>query len=269
MSQEIIEAEVSGVPNLPALNDDAILQVAEQAEKRIEAVTKIKTLALKVTNAIDWVDMGGKPYLQVSGAEKIARLFGISWRIGEPQIDISGDGHFLYEYKGYFSLGGVTIEAIGTRSSKDSFFSRAKGRDIPPSDIDRGDVKKAAYTNCIGNGVTRLLGIRNLTWDEIKKSGLDTSKSNKVEYAERGKKSEEQKTSDKSAASSLIAELNSRCMGEREAMADLLERASYYEQNGKEYSMKLDKLEGNDPYSEKWCSKVLAKVKEMLDKGAE
>lgn len=78
------------------------------------------------------------------------------------------------------------------------------------------------------------------------------------------KKEEPQTSSGKSAAASLIAELKSRCMGERELMADLLRKASYYEQDGKEYMMKLDKLEGNDPYSEKWCGKVLGKVRETL-----
>lgn len=165
-----------------ALMGDSIIQVAEQAEKRIEAVNKIKMLALKVTNHQDWVDMGGKPYLQGSGSEKVARLFGISWTISEPVLETSDDGHFSYTYMGVFSLSGASIEAVGTRSSKDPFFSRSKGKDLPPSEIDRGDIKKAAYSNCTANGVTRLLGIRNLTWNEVRDSGVNVSGVNKVEY---------------------------------------------------------------------------------------
>lgn len=165
---------------ISAIANDMLVSVAEKAEKRVEAVNKIKRLALKVTNSQDWVDQNGKPYLQASGAEKIARLFGISWRIDEPTCEEEADGHFTYTYKGYFTLGGVTIEAIGSRSSKDGFFKKYqyvdnKRIELPISAIDKGDVKKAAFTNCIGNGITRLLGIRNLAWEDLEEAGIKVS----------------------------------------------------------------------------------------------
>lgn len=163
--------------DMPPIGDDFLIQVADQAEKRIDAVIKIKRVALKVTNARDWTDQNGNPYLQVSGSEKIANLFSISWRIEEPKYDEEPDGHFTYSIKGEFSLGGRTIEVEGTRSSKDPFFNRydytkpkdssGKHPNLPPSSIDKGDVKKAALTNLYGNGITRILGIRNLTWDDL------------------------------------------------------------------------------------------------------
>ncbi|GJL53951.1 MAG: hypothetical protein NPIRA02_10830 [Nitrospirales bacterium] len=160
---------------------DTLIAIAQNAAKRVEAVTQIKSLALKVTNAHDWIDENGKPYLQVSGAEKVARLFGVSWRIDDAEFDEHEDGHFTYTYKGYFMLAGKEIEAIGTRSSRDKFFSRARGSDIDPSTISRGNVKKSAYTNCLGNGITRLLGIRNMSWDELKAAGLTKSQSTTVD----------------------------------------------------------------------------------------
>jgi len=169
---------------------DSLLKVAQEAEKRIEAIKKIKQLVLAVTNEADWVDQNGKPYLQTSGAEKVARLFGISWRIDPPEIEHEEGGHFRYTYKGYFSLGGVTIEAIGSRSSKDGFFKKYKYEnneriELPPSEIDRADVQKAAYTNLLGNGITRLLGIRNLSYDDLKTAGLDVARIQKIEYRKR------------------------------------------------------------------------------------
>jgi hypothetical protein len=178
--------------DVPAIADDQLLAIADQAEKRIDAVKKIKAIVLKLTNAHDWVDQQGKPYLQASGGEKVARAFGISWRIDEPVYDALDGGHFSYSYKGYFTLGGTTIEAIGTRSSKDPFFKKyEKGKTddngdkipLPSSEIDKGDVKKAAYTNLIGNGITRLLGIRNLTYEELQGAGISVDKITKVEYA--------------------------------------------------------------------------------------
>lgn len=182
--------------DVPAIADNTLIQLAEQAEKRIEAMAKIKRVALKLTNRHDWTDQGGKPYLQVSGAEKVARLFGISWQISEPVFETEDDGHFSYTYKGYFSIAGATIEAIGTRSSKDGFFKKYSWADgekteLPPSAIDKGDVKKAAYTNLLGNGITRLLGLRNLTYEDLEEfAGITKDMIGKVEYKNKGKKTD-------------------------------------------------------------------------------
>jgi hypothetical protein len=183
---------VNSVSDLPAIANDNLIAIAESAEKRIAAMLKIKQLALKMTNAQDWTDQGGKPFPWASGAEKIARLFGISWRIDESQIEHEEGGHFSYTFKGYFSLGGTTIEAIGSRSSKDGFFKKYKGSgddkiELPPSEIDRGDVKKAAYTNLLGNGIMRLLGMRNLTWADLEAAGIRRGEVGKVSFKKDGK----------------------------------------------------------------------------------
>ena len=163
--------------NIPAISDDSIIQMAENAERRIEAIKKIKTIALKVTNPNDWIDQKGRPYLQASGSTKVARVFNVSWRLDEPEREDFEDGHFQFTVKGEFSLAGATIEAMGVRGSKDGFFStrykwddnkkRSMPYDVPPNEIDAGDVKKSAITNLLGIGVTTILGIRNMTWGEI------------------------------------------------------------------------------------------------------
>lgn len=184
------------------ITDETLIGLAEQAEKRIDAMTKIKKVSLKLTNRHDWTDQGGKPYLQVSGAEKIARMFGISWKVSGPEHEQQEGGHFAYTYKGYFSLAGASIEVIGTRSSKDGFFKKydwtqkdAEGNNIkielPPSEIDRGDVKKAAYTNCIGSGITRILGLRNMTYEDLEEfAGITKDMIGKVDYKKKGKQEE-------------------------------------------------------------------------------
>ncbi len=167
-------------------NADNIIALAEKAEQRIEAVKKIKNIALRVTNNKDWCDQNGKPYLEGSGSEKVARVFGISWRINPPTKQPFEDGHYKYNFIGQFSLSGATIEAIGSRSSKDAFFTTryrdGKKITLTPSEVDESNVEKSAYTNCIGNGVTRLLGIRNLTWEELKQAGIDRFETSKVDY---------------------------------------------------------------------------------------
>jgi len=188
---EVIETQQE--TGLTPITDDTLISLAEQAEKRIDAMNKIKRVAIKLTNRHDWTDQGGKPYLQVSGAEKIARMFGISWRISEPIKEEMDGGHFSFTYRGNFSLAGATIDAIGTRSSKDGFFKKygyenGNKTELPASEIDRGDVKKSAYTNCIGNGITRLLGIRNLTYEDLQEfAQITPDMIGKVDYKKKGK----------------------------------------------------------------------------------
>ena len=184
--------------NVPAIADDSLLKIAEMAERRIDAVVKIKQMALKVTNANDWNDQGGKPYLQVSGAEKVANLFNISWRIDEPSVDAETDGHFTYTFRGIFSIPGRSISAEGSRGSKDPFFKKYdwikiegkadKKVEKPISAIDRRDVRMAALTNLLGNGITRLLGIRNLSYVDLESfAGITKDMISSVDYGGKGK----------------------------------------------------------------------------------
>ena len=196
-NKDLVTTEGDLETALPAIADENIVAIAAHAEERLEALDKIKKVALKITNANDWVDENGKPYLQGSGAEKVARIFGVSWRIFEPTEEDLGGGYYIITYKGEFAVGGAIISAIGTRSSKDPFFKKYKyvGQgenkeriELPASEIDKGDVKKAAYTNLLANGITRLLGIRNLTYEDLEKyAGIKQDRVTKVEYKKGGK----------------------------------------------------------------------------------
>jgi transcriptional regulator with XRE-family HTH domain len=187
------EVEAVESSSIVDLANETLVGLATQAERRVEAINKIKQYSLRLTQPGDWVDQNGRPYLQVSGAEKIARLFGISWRLDEPIREELEGGHYVYTYKGYFSLAGAEIEAIGSRSSKDPFFKRyvyegGERKELPPSEIDPGDVKKAAYTNCIGNGITRLLGLRNISYEDLEKvAGIKREQITRIEYRGKGK----------------------------------------------------------------------------------
>lgn len=180
----------------PVFADDMLLSIARQAEARIDAVIKIKQIALKVCNASDWTDQQGKPYLQVSGAEKIANLFEISWRIDEPLMEEETDGTITYTYKGTFTLKGRSIEVEGSRSSRDTFFKKYEydqnGKRAGEKPLDRRDLKMAAMTNLLGNGITRILGIRNLTWDDLKTYANITQDmvKGKVTYKNAGQKAD-------------------------------------------------------------------------------
>jgi hypothetical protein len=170
---------------------DTTDDIIASAERRVAQIDKVVTLAIKRTNAQDWVDQQGKPYLTSSGAEKIARLFGVSWKILKSEKVNTNDEKgtfYFYQVTGVFSLAGGkdSVEAVGTCSSKDQFFAKCGGEFKPMSEVDETNIMKAAYSNCIGNGITRLLGIRNLTWDQVHAGGIDSSKTAKVSYAAGG-----------------------------------------------------------------------------------
>lgn len=181
--------EEEGVPAVLSLEDE-VLDIVDKARQRIEAIKQIKTLALGVTSPEDWVDQNGVPYLEASGAEKIARLFGISWYDLRYEKKPMEDGHYTIVYYGKFSLRGITIEAIGARSSRDPFFTvryDEKGNRIllPAKEVNEADVMKAAYTNLLANGIKRLLGIRNVSWEDLEQVGIRRDKVASVKYTTR------------------------------------------------------------------------------------
>lgn len=184
---EIIEKDVTDLTpvatqnsGLLDANTDNILYLAQKAEQYIAAMNRIMDAALKITSELDWVLIGGKPYLQESGTTKVARLFGISIQlIGQPQVEFDADGYKTFTYKARFLLKDQFIECEGSRSMKDDFFAKA-GKDKPlkkPDEIDERDVKMAAYTNCLNNGIKRLIpNLRNIDISALEKAGLDINK---------------------------------------------------------------------------------------------
>lgn len=167
------------------MNVDNVLALAERADKMINALNKIMSAAIKITTERDWCLIGGTPYLQESGAAKVARLFGISWKIhdGYPKKELDGDGYPLFTYRMTFTLGGASIEQDGSRSARDEFFAGKRSdkngnalKQKNVDEIDLGDVKRAAYTNCLNNGIKRILpGLRNLDVSALESAGLKVS----------------------------------------------------------------------------------------------
>lgn len=158
---------------------DNILYLASKAEQYITAMNKIMEAALKITSEMDWCLIGGKPYLQESGATKVARLFGISIQlIGQPTIEIDAQGYKTFTYTARFMLKDQFVECEGSRSASEEFFA-GKGKAKKPDEIDERDVKMAAYTNCINNGIKRLIpNLRNIDVETLEKAGLDVNKIN-------------------------------------------------------------------------------------------
>ncbi len=156
---------------------DNIMYLADKADKMITAMNKIMQAALKITSEHDWTLIGGKPYLQESGATKVARLFGISWQIENPKIECDPEGYKTFTYKGRFGMRGQFIECEGSRSMKDDFFGGKPDKRKAVDEISERNVRQAAYTNCINNGIKRIIpGLRGIDVKTLADAGLDTNK---------------------------------------------------------------------------------------------
>ena len=173
--------ESNAVVNAEVASPADALEIMQSRQVLFE---KVMAVAIKATSPTDWIDQNGKPYLQGSGAEKVARRFGVKiyeTAVEREELEDEKGKYYLYTVSGKAAMSERdVIEAIGTCSSRDSFFSH--GGKLSSADVDIGNVKKSAYTNFMGNAITRLLGIRNLSWDELAKYGVTKNGKASVAY---------------------------------------------------------------------------------------
>lgn len=213
MNTEDTRAVVQSDAEAPITNYQSFEDVVLLAEERVRYLDRVKITSLRATRAADWIlnpgATGPKPYLQEGGALKIARIWGV--KIIDPvntrldRITDDGKRYFIEEWEATFKLpGGVDeIRAYGARSSLDPFFQMQVKAGDPekgtlPRYIDEADVKKAARANLHANGITQLLGLRNLTVEDLVEAGLNASDMQGISY---GGKSSTPRTGDASELS--------------------------------------------------------------------
>lgn len=167
----------------------------DQMNKVIERVVNA---AITATHSAQWCDMQGKPYLMGAGAEVVALRCGVSWKntvTKKEWREDEGGKYYLYVYEADFTLGhgpfAHTLEKIpGTCSSRDQFIGTnfKDGKDARAlSEIEEGSIMKGAMTNMIVNGVTRVTGIRNMTWEQLKALGIEQGGAARITYADGAK----------------------------------------------------------------------------------
>jgi hypothetical protein len=160
-------------------------EIVAVMEKMSEVVEKARIIALKGTTPADWTDQGGKPYLTISGSNKVKNIFKVSvsdsgWN--KTDLEDETGKYYVVSFHATFtwSLGSTTM--TGTCSSRDKFF----GKDKEMSQVDFTNVLKKAETNCYGRGIKALLGIGNIEWDELEKiTGWGRGQATKVEYRDK------------------------------------------------------------------------------------
>ena len=207
-------------------------QAVNIAEHNIEIFRRIKNTVLKATHVHDWVKMGNNYQITGAGSERIAALIGVNWSETNQNKTYSEDEtgkYYIYEYRAKFNFGKRVIEAIGTCSQRDKFFS-VKGKQIlPTSEIDETNVMKAAYTNMVMNGVSRILGIRGITSDDLTTAGFKLDDIAEVNYRESGEDSDSEAQKRKDIREYLISKHNGN---KKEASEELIKLTEFKGRDG-------------------------------------
>jgi len=156
-----------------------MLEVVRQRQKNKKELINI---ALQQTNKEDWVLQNGKPYLEITGAEKIAPIFGvrvrnITLKTEEGTDTIGPWRRFWYYGTGEIAMGDRVVYALeglfGSSWTRDDFFGKKKEADKngnkykPLHEIDMRDLQYKAYSDLMRVAVVRLVGLRSVTLEEL------------------------------------------------------------------------------------------------------
>jgi hypothetical protein len=270
------ENETTEQPNqLPSIipNTSSIVSLEEtvkNAEKYVAVMAKIRLLAIQLTNAMDWSDQGGKPYLEKSGCDKIASGFGMKYDSPtfEKEVILDDKGEYVqYTCSGEGRWNNVEGSEIGVCSSRDDFFGtkKANGEKAfkPMSEVDLTDIKKKAFTNWANRLIKKILGL-SYTWEELKElSGgkIAQDKIKKVEFGQGSKGGNTDSPETKKNRDEIRTILLKLCDGEEAAAKAKLVELTTYTKDGTTYKGK----DNVSLLSEKQVPYVLRDVKKLIE----
>lgn len=170
----VVETQQKEQNSMVNLTDmDLIIKQGEMAEKAIKALNKVMAASIRITTEEDWVLISGKPYLQESGTSKIGALFGLSQEVKSVDAVKDSEGYTTFTARVRVWNNQRSVEAEGSRSSKEDFFSKGKSID----EIELGDVRRGAITNALNIAIKRMIpGTRGITVDTLSNAGLNLNK---------------------------------------------------------------------------------------------
>jgi len=127
------------------------------------------------------------PYLAGDAACKLILPFGLSATIHDVrrenyEADDFGP-HYAYIATGDISLGDIRVEGIeGTCWSRKPLFFIKNKQPRQPHEINPMDIRADARTDFFRLAVSTILGLRNITWEQLGAAGLDLEKVRGVTY---------------------------------------------------------------------------------------
>ena len=272
IKEEAIEPE-EGMPIISIPSKDRFLEIEKEIdrlEKNIEFYNRIKTVSLKLTKPSDWIDQGGNPYLMDRGAENVAIAWGVDISDIKLKQEWAEDENgryyaFIASGKAYSKKLGRYVEDIGVCSQRDRFFGMTKGGLKPIEEVDMANIRRKAVTNLYTRLIKRVIGLMNVTFDDLKIAGIDITKISKIEYRG-GTQKIEATEADKKKQKELWDLLLQYTGGADEVARDVLKKQSSFEaKDGKS-------VEGKDDVkylTGKWLNFTLKKIKGLVSEERE
>jgi len=108
-------------------------------------------------------------HIKKSGWRKIALAFAFDWNVSEPVLESSEDRFgkfFIYKVIAtVIAPNGRTVQATGSCSSRNPFFSRKKGVDTPPNPE---DIAMMAQTVALNRAISDMVGSGDVSAEELK-----------------------------------------------------------------------------------------------------
>lgn len=273
IKEEAIEPMEMSIISVPEKGELSIEQEIEKLEKNVELFNKVKIVSLKLTKESDWVfQRENSPYLMDRGAENIA----IAWG-----IDISGVGlrmewaedekgkyySFVATGKAYAKKLGRYVEDIGVCSQRDKFFGMISGKFKEIEEIDMANIRRKAVTNLYNRLIKRVIGLMNVTVDDLKAAGLDVKKIPGIEYKNGAQK----------MAKTFSPEYQKKLLEIQEAAHKLAAGNKEVEKNFIKSASSFTSKEGKEIYaedvrqlsSERWIDMTLKNLHNLLKKERE
>lgn len=157
-----------------------------EIEKNVEFFNRVKIIALKMTKAQDWVDMGG-PYLMDRGAQNVAIAFGVDITQEAPRMEWAEDANgryymFIASGRAHAKRLNRFVEDIGICSQRDKFFGMSGGKLKEIQDVDMANIIRKASTNLYNRLVKRVIGLSGVTWEDLAAAGIKRESLQRVEY---------------------------------------------------------------------------------------
>ena len=188
---EQLEEDDAGVSLAIAIptSAEALKEVEEavrDADKRYRVAMAQVAYAISKTSSADWVDMQGKPHPQNRAVMMMIAMAGI--RISPPQVETirRDDGHYIKRATGTAQrVGYEPVGAVGKAYSNDPFFTTRYAENengdreritLPASEVAEDDVEGKAVTNFYYRALCAVLGLKGLTWDDLRQLGIEKKK---------------------------------------------------------------------------------------------
>jgi antitoxin component of MazEF toxin-antitoxin module len=250
-NQELQTVQQNNQMTVQVDSDQQLQQTIDRAERYMQLLDKMRKLACNMTNTDDWVDQGGKPYLQASGCNKVSGGFGVRFYGVEVEKEFINDdkGTYLaYITSGYATWNNKEIHETGTATSRDDFFALRKNKEtgekefLPLSEIDPMDIRKKSHTNFQNRAIKSVLGL-SFTWEEVAKATNGTitkEKCSTVNY-NKGSKGGNTDNADTAKKRKEIGEwLLKLCDGEAETAKAKLKEMTTWEKDGQQMEGRSD-----------------------------